>query len=59
MNDYRRNLKIYEPPECFRDGFDSFIHSLKLRCLKETTIYKYRRDCTFMLTSFFEHSGMT
>ena len=51
MSNYRKSLKVYEPPECFKDGFDSFINSLKPRSLKEATIYKYRRDCTFMLTS--------
>lgn len=58
MSNYRKSLKVYEPPECFKDGFDSFINSLKPRSLKEATIYKYRRDCTFMLTSFFEN-GIT
>lgn len=27
MSNYRKSLKVYEPPECFKDGFDSFIHS--------------------------------
>ena len=42
MSNYRKSLKVYEPPECFKDGFDSFINSLKPRSLKEATIYKYR-----------------
>lgn len=58
MNDYQSKFKVYEPPECFKDGFDSFIHSLKPRCLKEATIYKYRRDCTFMLESFYAQGIM-
>lgn len=54
MSDYHNNLKVYEPPECFKEGFDSFILSLKPRALKDATIYKYRQDCTFILESFFD-----
>ena len=55
---YHTGLKVYEPPKCFKDEYDSFMHSLKLRCLKDSTLYVYSRDCTFILTSFFE-KGIT
>ena len=53
MSNYRKSLKVYEPPECFKDGFDSFINSLKPRSLKEATIYKYRRCLHFHADKLF------
>ncbi len=31
MSNYRKSLKVYEPPECFKDGFDSFIKATQFK----------------------------